>query len=90
MPEVRQTAALVAPPSSAATTAASFSASIAEGRPPRRPRHRAAARHGSDPLLGQGALELCQSAQDLKQELTLRNGGVHLPGEGAERRYRAS
>jgi hypothetical protein len=44
MPKVRQTAALVAPPSSAATTAASFSASIAEGRPPRRPRRRAAAR----------------------------------------------
>jgi hypothetical protein len=44
MPKVRQTAALVAPPSSATTTAASFSPSIATGRPPRRPRRRAAAR----------------------------------------------
>ena len=41
IPKVRQTAALVAPPSSAAMTAAIFSASIATGRPPRR---RAAAR----------------------------------------------
>jgi integrase-like protein len=43
-PNVRQTAALVAPASRAAITAASFSASIAPGRPPRRPRRRAAAR----------------------------------------------
>jgi hypothetical protein len=43
MPNVRQTAAFVAPLSSAAITAASFSASIAGGRPPRRPRRRAAA-----------------------------------------------
>jgi len=42
--KVRQTAAFVAPPSSAATTAAIFSVSIATGRPPRRPRRRAAAR----------------------------------------------
>ena len=40
IPRVRQTAAFVAPPSSAATTAAIFSASIATGRP----RRRAAAR----------------------------------------------
>ena len=44
IPKVRQTAAFVAPPSSAAMTAAIFSASIATGRPPRRPRRRAAAR----------------------------------------------
>ncbi len=44
IPKVRQTAAFVAPPSSAATTAAIFSASIATGRPPCRPRRRAAAR----------------------------------------------
>ena len=43
MPNVRQTAALVAPPSSTAITAASFSASMAMGRPPWRPRRRAAA-----------------------------------------------
>jgi hypothetical protein len=43
-PNVRQTAALVAPLLSAAITAASFSASITTGRPPRRPRRRAAAR----------------------------------------------
>jgi len=44
IPKVRQTAAFVVPPSSAVTTAAIFSASIATGRPPRRPRRRAAAR----------------------------------------------
>ena len=44
MPNVRQAAALVAPASNAAITAASFSASTAVGRPPRRPRRRAAAR----------------------------------------------
>ena len=38
IPNVRQTAALEAPLSSAEVTAASFSASIAVGRPPRRPR----------------------------------------------------
>ena len=38
IPKVRQTAAFVVPPSSAVTTAAIFSASIATGRPPRRPR----------------------------------------------------
>ena len=43
IPKVRQTAALEAPPSSAEVTAASFSASIVVGRPPRRPRRRAAA-----------------------------------------------
>ena len=44
IPKVRQTAAFVVPASSAVTTAAIFSASIATGRPPRRPRRRAAAR----------------------------------------------
>ena len=43
MPKVRQTAALVTPPSSAAITAPSFSALTATGRPPRRPRRRGAA-----------------------------------------------
>ena len=42
MPKVRQTVALVAPPSRAAITALSFSASMAVGLPPRRPRRRAA------------------------------------------------
>jgi hypothetical protein len=57
MPKVRQTAALIAPPSSAATTAVSFSASIAGGRPsPRAARVRSET--GLDPLLGQGPLEL--------------------------------
>ena len=41
MPNVRQTVALLTPPSSAAITALSFSTSIATGRPPRRPRRRA-------------------------------------------------
>ena len=44
IPKVRQTAAFVVLPSSAVTTAAIVSASIATGRPPRRPRRRAAAR----------------------------------------------
>ena len=44
IPKVRQTAAFVAPPSSAATTAAIFSGSIVTGRPPHRPRRWAAAR----------------------------------------------
>lgn len=43
MPNVRQAAALVAPASNAAITAASFSASTAVGLPPWRPRRRAAA-----------------------------------------------
>ena len=42
-PNVRQTAALVAPLLSAAMIASSFSASISGGRPPRRPRRLAAA-----------------------------------------------
>src|SRR3954462_9533956 len=50
-PKVRQTAALVAPPSRAVITAPSFSASMATGRPPRRPRRRAAARPASPAAL---------------------------------------
>ena len=70
MPKVRQTAALVAPPSSAAVTAASFSASIATGRPPWRPRRRAES--GLDPLLDQRPLELGEGAENVEQELALR------------------
>ena len=55
---VRQTAALVAPPSSAATIAASFSASMAIGRPPRRPRRRAAA----SPALTRSCVKECYAA----------------------------
>ena len=84
MPKVRQTAALVAPPSSAAVTAASFSASMAAGRPPRRPRRRAAASPALDPLLDQRPLELGQRAENVEQELTLRRGGVHLLGQRTE------
>src|SRR5215831_11326169 len=78
--KVRQTAAFVAPPSSAATTAAIFSASIATGRPSCRPRRR-----GANPLLNQRSLELRQRSKDMKQEFALRGGGVHLLGQRAER-----
>ncbi len=44
MPNVRQTDAFVAPASKATTTAASFSASMPLGRPPRLPRRRAASK----------------------------------------------
>jgi hypothetical protein len=61
IPKVRQTETFVVPPSSAVTTAAIFSASIATGRPPRRP-----LRDRPHPFLGQGSLELCQSAEDME------------------------
>jgi hypothetical protein len=38
-----------------------------------------------NPLLGQRPLELRQSTEDMKQELALRCGGVHLLGERSER-----
>jgi hypothetical protein len=79
-PKVRQTEALVAPASNAATTALSFSASIAAGRPPRRPRRRAKnleqkfpLRRGGVHLLGQGTkgdaplFEIGNRAQQMRQ-----------------------
>src|SRR3954470_14637604 len=92
-PKVRQTAALVAPPSRAVITAPSFSASMTAGRPPRRPRRRGAPsppraprgggrrKPGLDALLDQRPLELRERAEDVKQELALRRGGVHLLGQ---------
>lgn len=69
-PKVRQTAALPAPPSRVATTAASVPAPIAAAH---------------DPLLRQGALELRQSAKDVEQQLALRRRRVHRLGQRAER-----
>src|SRR3954465_8552334 len=97
MPKVRQTAALVAPPSTAVITAPSFSASMATGRPPRGLRGwRGGGRapRGAPPagrrkpslhaLLDQRSLELRERAEDVKQELALRRGGVHLLGQRTE------
>ena len=36
---------------------------------------------GSDPFLRQGPLELRQGAEDMKQNLPLRRGGIHLLGQ---------
>jgi hypothetical protein len=82
MPKVRQTAALVAPLSSAVITALSFSASMATGRPPRR----LAAAYGREPrlhtLLDQRPFELRKRPEDVEQEITLRRGGIDLPRDG--------
>ena len=84
IPKVRQTAAFVAPPSSAATTAVSFSASIATGRPPPAAAASRGGKTGANPLLDQRSLELRQRAEDMEQEFALRGGGVHLFGQRAE------
>ena len=85
MPKVRQTAALVAPPSSAAITAPSFSASIDDGTAATT----TATARGRKPrlytLLDQRPLELRQRPEDVEQQFALRRGGIDLLGERAER-----
>jgi hypothetical protein len=79
IPNVRQTAALEAPPSSAEVTAASFSASIVVGRPsPATPR---GGQPSLNPLLDERPFKLRQRAEHMKEELALRSRGVHLLGE---------
>src|SRR5687767_7211662 len=89
MPKVRQTAALVAPPLRAVITAPSFSASMATGRDGDGPAAPAALPAGRrkpslHALLDQRSLELRERAEDVKQELALRRGGVHLLGQRTE------
>lgn len=84
MPKVRQTAALVVPPSSAAITAESFSASTEMGRAATAPATVSRHKSGLHALLDQRPLELRQGAEDVEQELALRRGGVHMLGQRAE------
>src|ERR1700729_4080809 len=84
MPNVRQAAALVAPVSNAAITAASFSASTAAGRPPRRPRTARRSKAGLNALLEQRPFELYECTENAEQEFTLWRRCVHLLSERAE------
>ena len=83
-PNVRQAAALVAPASNAAITAASFSASTAAGRPPRTPTTPRGREAGLNAFLDQRPFELRQCTEDVEQELALRRRGVHQLGERTE------
>ena len=83
-PKLRQTAALDMPPFRAARTASSFSPEMAAGRPPTRPRRRAAANPAHDPLACQGTLVLGKRAEHMKQQLARRRRGIHAFGERTE------
>ena len=84
MPNVRQTAALVAPPSSAAMTAASFSVSIGNRSTAMTSAAACRGEPGLHPLLDQRPFELRQRAEYVEQELALRRRGVHLLGQRAK------
>ena len=81
MPNVRQTAALVAPSSERHRDRGEFlgvdggrATAMASATTRRR-------EPGLDPLLDQGPFELSQRAKNVEQELALRRGGVHLLGQ---------
>ena len=83
IPKVRQTAAFVAPPSSATDGRHLFD--VDRYRPAAVPA--AASRGGktgANPLPGQRAFELRHRAEDMEQEFALRGSGIHLLGERAE------
>ena len=84
MPKARHTAALLVPLSSAAITDFSFSASMARGRPPCRPRRLAAVIACSDPFLCQGPFVLGERPKDVEEQLAMGCGSVHLLGERSE------
>ena len=65
-PKLRHTAALDMPPFRAARTASSFSPEMAAGRPPTRPRRRAAANPATTRSLGQGTLVLGERTKHMK------------------------
>ncbi len=75
--KVRHTAAFVAPPSSAATTAVIFSVSITTGRP----RRRAAARPARTRSWTNERSNCASAPKTWKQEFALRRGRVHLLGQ---------
>ena len=85
MPNVRQTAAFVAPLSSAVITAAEFLGIDREGTPAPTPATARGRKSGLHPFLDQRPFELRQRAEDMEQKLTLRRRGVHLLGQRTER-----
>ena len=85
MPKVRQTAALVAPPSSAVITAAEFLGIDRDGTTATTTATACGSKPRLHPLLDQRPFELRQRPEDMEQEFALRRGGVHLLGERAER-----